>query len=415
MKKHAIVNFLFIFFLFSQKDSIAQNNDCGTYYIHNQSMQSDSVYRKQFLNVESQVETIINNKHHNSLQSTVYTIPVVVHVIHLGEAIGVGTNIPDSQIINAISGLNDRFRHITGNGVDVEVQFCLATRDTNGNQTTGINRVSGAGLANYAAHGITMFYSNCDAPSEAAVKDLSRWPVSEYYNIWVVNQICQNFGGFVGAATYPNGSPYDGNTIKYSYMNRSSYLLAHEIGHGFLLYHTFEGDGGNVNCPIDTNCNLNGDHVCDTPPHKQNDCLSSNPCTATGTWSNSLNNYMSYCGLWDRYTQGQKDRIRATAIVSPRVSLLSSLGCSLVGVYGIESETSFVISPNPATKSFSIKSTHRLRNPQLVVCNLLGEKIYSAVYDSEPLTVNCEHFLPGIYVVSLKTANGISVQKLIKQ
>ncbi|MCH8319219.1 MAG: PKD domain-containing protein, partial [Bacteroidetes bacterium] len=70
-----------------------------------------------------------------------------------------------------------------------------------------------------------------------------------------------------------------------------------------------------------------GDKVCDTPPHKQNDCGVTNPCISTGIWDNSRRNYMSYCSLTRMFTQNQKDKMRAIAILAPRESLLSSQGC----------------------------------------------------------------------------------------
>ena len=53
-------------------------------------------------------------------------------------------------------------------------------------------------------------------------------------------------------------------------------------------------------------------------------------------------------------------------------------------------------------------------NKNQEIFNLLGEKIYSAPY-REQSTVNCEHFPPGIYFITLQTENGVAVQKLIKE
>src|SRR5690606_24351055 len=108
----------------------------------------------------------------------------------------------------------------------------------------------------------------------------------------------------------------------------SSIVLTHEVGHGFNLPHTFNGDGGNSSCPNNNNCTTQGDYVCDTPPHKQNDCGSSNPCTTSGIWDNSRRNYMSYCGTRNRFTQGQKERTRASLLVYPRSHLLNSPACT---------------------------------------------------------------------------------------
>lgn len=88
---------------------------------------------------------------------------------------------------------------------------------------------------------------------------------------------------------------YDGSYFKYTSFTQLSTTPTHELGHGFNLYHTFNGDGGGLYCPIDTNCLTNGDQVCDTPPHKSGDCGAINPCSLIDPFSNSKNNYLSYC------------------------------------------------------------------------------------------------------------------------
>ena len=63
----------------------------------------------------------------------VYTLPLVVHVIHRGAPIGVEENISDAQILSAVHALNEDFRKVAGSngdglGVDVLVEFELAKR-----------------------------------------------------------------------------------------------------------------------------------------------------------------------------------------------------------------------------------------------------------------------------------------------
>ncbi len=305
MKKSSNFILIIISLLYFQMQSKGQSAQCAADFIHNNLMQTDSAYRNQIVTLESQVEAITQNHANNELRSTLYTIPVVVHVIHLGEPIGTGSNITDIQIQQAIAGLNDRFRNINGLGVDVELEFCLASKDPNGNSTNGINRVDGSSVPNYSANGITPTGNPCSGAVATVIKDLSRWPVSDYYNIWVVSEICN--GGFVGYASYPVGGLYDGLVIVSTSMTSTSGTLPHEVGHGFFLYHTFNGDGGNVSCPVDTNCLIDGDRVCDTPPHKQSDCGTTNPCTSSGVWDNSRYNYMAYCPFSQQiYTRAER-------------------------------------------------------------------------------------------------------------
>ena len=124
------------------------------------------------------------------------------------------------------------------------------------------------------------------APNANSVKDLSKWPVADYYNIWVVNKIYQTdcMGQWGGYANYPGSSAYNGTVIRSSSMSATSTVLPHELGHAFGLRHTFNGDANNTSCPLDSICTNQGDFVCDTPPHKQSDCGATNPCTTEGIW-----------------------------------------------------------------------------------------------------------------------------------
>lgn len=307
-------------FVFSQ-----QKMECGTSYIHEYLMATDPNYRAQIRNLETQVFEIIKNSNISKDTNEVYTIPVVFHVIHLGEPVGTGTNISDSQINTVLQELNNNFANHTGSGVDVKIQFCLAVRDPNDNPTTGINRVNGTVVPTYSITGIGFPSGICPGSNnnEDSIKSLSRWPVKDYLNIWIVYKICQGF--LAGYAYYPVdvGNVNYGVVVEYDYLDHS---LTHEVGHALFLYHTFEGDGSGSNCPVDTNCLLNGDRICDTPPHKRDDCTT-NTCSTLGIMNNSLKNYMSYCSSRDRFTAGQRDRLRATMIVSPCGYLRSSPAC----------------------------------------------------------------------------------------
>ena len=64
--------------------------------------------------------------------NAVYTIPVVIHIVHNNGA----ENISNVQAQTAITHLNAAFQQ---NG-NARIQFCLAQRDPQGNPTTGITR-----------------------------------------------------------------------------------------------------------------------------------------------------------------------------------------------------------------------------------------------------------------------------------
>ncbi|MDQ3017211.1 MAG: zinc-dependent metalloprotease [Bacteroidota bacterium] len=303
-----------------------EEKECGSDKHHTWLMKTDAAYKYRHIKYKATLDSLkyAPSSLHRQ-QPPVYTIPVVVHVIHLGEAIGTRSNIPDIQILDALAGINDRFANMNGMGRDIEINFCLANRDPNGCPTSGINRVDGSAVPRYADEGIT-WAGDCGA-EEQAVKDLIKWPTWEYYNIWVVHDIC---GDIAGYAYYPNGSEYDGTVIDIVSMTYDSRTLAHELGHGLNVQHTFSGED-DTTCPTNDNCMEDGDEICDTPPHRRNDCGFNNPCSSEGNWDDSRLNWMSYCGTSvteGRFTEDQRTRMRDALIVEPRLSLLSSFGCA---------------------------------------------------------------------------------------
>lgn len=261
----------------------------------------------------------------------VYTLPVVFHVIHQGEPIGVGNNISEAQIQSALTELNNHFRKVpgtngNGNGVDVRIQFQRAVRDPNNNPTNGILRVNGAGITNYVSQGIAGAAN--PGANEMDIKNLSRWDQTNYINIWVVHKI-GNGTGIQGYATFPTTNPSDGIVILHSALgtsgtvtsnNNKSTTLSHEMGHYLSLYHTFHST---TSC-VETNCATQGDRICDTPATTQNTSCS-NPACQTNPQPQNVNLYMDYTGesCKNSFSQGQKDRMRAS-LMTERASLLSS-------------------------------------------------------------------------------------------
>jgi len=225
---------------------------CPSDVINDSLMTHDIAFSRSFFYMEHVLE-MNRGLHPSQRTDEVYTIPVVVHVIHNGEAYGTGTNISDEQVYSAIAALNEDYRRMPGtngygNGVDVGMEFCLAARNPNGQPTNGIVRINGSSVANYSTMGIEA--SSGTGAVEESVKALSTWPRESYMNIWVVNEIENNDGGsgIQGYAYFPVNSPIDGivilhnafgtvgNLKSYTNMNRT---LTHEVGLYLGLYHTF--------------------------------------------------------------------------------------------------------------------------------------------------------------------------------
>jgi len=331
---------------------------CGFDSRHSK-MMKDPAYRKSIEGSEANIRRYID-AHRKQLEMRVdgamaalYTIPVVVHVMHTGGAIGSIYNPTDAQITGAIDYLNQVYNgsYPGTQGVgDLQVQFVLAQRDPNCNPTNGINRINAAGISGYVSGGVNS--GTALGTDELNVKNLVRWPTTDYYNIWVVNKIDANdgtSGSFVaGFAYFPSAAPsaplYDGTIMLATQMKTGEKTLPHEIGHAFFLYHPFESPDNGTTCPPYSSTNptiaqTTGDKVTDTDPITlppgflcrstsiTNNCTIDPGNPSGNVYSiNTESNYMSYTNCYTVFTAGQKARMLATAASSDRLSLSTSLG-----------------------------------------------------------------------------------------
>lgn len=299
----------------------AQHRSCATMENHELMMKADPSLASRMQEVEESTARIISEGGVTT-QGTVINIPVVVHVIYNTTA----QNISEAQIKSQIKVLNDDFRRLNADkaytpsafasvAADVEINFCLATKDPNGAATNGITRT---------ATSVTSFdASNKMKYNSSGGKNA--WPAGSYMNIWV----CNLGGGLLGYAQFPGGAAAtDGVVIGYKYFGTSGTATApfnkgrtgtHEVGHYLNLRHIW----GDASC--------GNDYVTDTPTQStSNYSCPSYPKPSCGNSSDMFMNYMDYTddGCMNMFTVGQKNRMRALfASGGARASLLSSTAC----------------------------------------------------------------------------------------
>lgn len=335
MKKNILL-YLFSFATFFGAISQSQFL-CGTDQLHQYKMQHDSVYAQKIHaqdNAWAFHQAQLHDPHapqaliSTSGSDTIYEIPVVFHIIHTGQAIGTTQNPSDATVQNWITQLNASYAatgatgpSASNGGVNTHIQFVLAKRTPNCQATNGIVRVDGSGVSQYSQYGVTPDINQSGgvgAPADS-VSALSYWG-GNYINIYFCTQM-QLATGF----SYIGG---DRVFLLSTYMNWV--LFSHEVGHALSLKHTFAGANG-ATCPVNTNCSLNGDGICDTDPIVQGvSCTATtNPCTG-GNVGTAAYNYMYYSSCQNRFTVGQKEKMIYN-LIHERAALLYSWGGVPVG------------------------------------------------------------------------------------
>lgn len=274
-----------------------------------------------------------------------YTIPVVVHVIHNSSQsiIGDSGNISDDQILSQFPVSNNDWRRQNADTVntpamfkpvaaDMNFEFCLASRAPNGSPTNGITRT-------YNKTG------QWDIGDDATFKALSYWPSDQYMNVWVMANLTYGgasgilgysqlpYGSLAGENSSDPGAATDGIVVLNSgfgtigtaaYPYNLGRTLSHEIGHWL----------GGLRHPWG-DCDCCTDYVNDTPWQDEAD-YDYNPCSiytsdCQGPEDTAMiQNFMQYTGdnCMNLFTTGQKQRSRIAFWQCPRrVAILESAGC----------------------------------------------------------------------------------------
>ena len=259
-------------------------------------------------------------------QQAPYIIPVVFHIVHQYGS----ENISDAQIVDAVRILNEDFRKLNEDTVDIvaqfkqiatdaNIEFRLAKKDPNGNCTNGIDRI----------------------PSlETNIGDdgskLNPWDRSKYLNIWVVKTISSGAAGFAYYPSSVTASPaIDGIVILSTYVGSvgtgsyfTSRALTHEVGHYLNLAHVW----GSTNQP---GVACGDDGVADTPETKGwTSCPLNNPIDCNPGVVENMQNYMDYAYCYRMYTANQCTRMQAAlnSSASSRNNLWKSTNLTATGV-----------------------------------------------------------------------------------
>ena len=339
---------------------------------------------------------------------TIIVVPTVVHVIYKNP----DENVSLSQIQSQLDILNEDFRKLNADTTNVEqefsiadvgIEFCLARRDPAGNKTTGVTKT------------VTTIDNVCDLNSTQYYQLAPIWNPDHYLNIWV----CDINDGIAGYAFPPNqiARNRDGLVIQYENFGSTGSVVSpydlgrtatHEIGHWFNLFHPW-GSGNSASCFSD-------DGIADTPNQGTiyNGCPLA-PQQSCGS-KDMLSNFMGY--LDDRcmgnFTEGQKDRIRAT-IVNSRPNLLLSKGCLPVGLAENKLENSVLVFPNPVSNQINVQFLDNVSAIESIeLLNSSGKLIpIETKAINNGYQIELETLTDGLYFLRLKRDDLQIIKKLI--
>ncbi len=396
----------------------AQNNKCATMQILEQRMKKDPSIRLRMQQSEIETQKWVSANRSSKKAQIVVSIPVVVHVIYNNTT----QNISTAQIQSQINILNDDFRLLNSDSLDnshpfgqytadTKIEFCLATRDPNGNATSGITRTYTDSLS-FVGDGNEKY---------TATGGKDNWDPTKYLNLWVCDLSAS--GGTLGYAAFPSdlvSAPADdgvvmdytafGNIGTATAPNDLGRTATHEVGHWLNLRHIWGDTICGDDFVADTKIAEDNNFGCPTFPHNANSTCGS------GADGEMYMNYMDYvddsCMVMFTFDQGTRMQ---SALNGDRAGLLTSLGCvSPLAINENFLENTFNIYPNPSNSNFIINAPlAKTENVSISLYNLLGIKIqqFDSV-SSYPFQMSLNGLPNGSYYIKFNSGNNAITKKI---
>ena len=394
--------------------SLAHAQRCDTYEYYKKYPVTNSYLTNRVTDQSKSTRDTIANE--------VITIPVVIHVLY-NTAV---QNISDAQILSQMESLNNDYRKLNSDVVnvpdafatltaDARIVFCLAKIDASGKATTGVIRKST----------LTQSWTADDGMKYSAQGGDNAWDSKRYLNIWV----CNLFGRSLGYSSLPGSqADKDGIVIHYTAFGSTGSVIApfskgrtatHEIGHWLGLKHLW----GDANCGDDS--------IADTPPQQtfNNGCPSfphKTSCSINGN-GDMFMNFMDFTddACMHMFSKGQAVKMRSMfATGSARNSFLNSTVCdsnavqrAAMVIAPVVTNMTISLFPNPANKFIKLESrnTTELMGQTIKICNVYGGVIISQLLTNQKSTITIQQLPAGVYFLKIGDGKANKTIRFVKE
>ncbi len=384
----SLISLLF-FIQFLAAQSVSKSTCYAEKLLNQKIAENPDFYKQQ----EEKVQQFIKNsriKKFNKAGTPIITIPVVIHVVY--NPLIPESNVIDKTLKTQIDVLNEDFRRINADtvnipdifktmGSDIEIEFCLATLDPDGNPTTGITRT--ASYLNYNPQTFNDFVKDTTTGGANA------WPAGDYLNMWCCDMSLIVTQYVIGYAQFPGGDPAtDGVVIAYPFFGRTNdpstapnnlgRTAVHEVGHWLGLRHIW-GDGDCTATDfVEDTPRADGAHQSDCA-QAANTCSNEDPYWAGVDPPDMVENYMDYSGdnCMNIFTHGQKERMMGFLYTDTlRFSLFNSDKCRLAsGITMVAPTISATLFPNPANDKINLMANENI--VEIAISQIDGKLSYA--------------------------------------